>query len=303
MKSVKIREKQQERYKNLNVEGCTVLITSVNAGSVTGYPVAPKWENILVKGILNRGGKDQILFNETLKNLLYLSEWDTPNFEFVNGMVQPVRMDAANKTFLYPLKFNFGGIINLDGSDELTLEFTVGAGTYDVNVDENASFLQFDVIEGVGLEVHTPYIKSRVIEANQSNPQFDLGDSVMEILIANYDKTNMYNSTAVLNNISIDSDKWSRNDSYEEMISRNFGQFNDFIQGFSRYQSFRIYSGYELDAVKINLSLNTANVAASQNVVLWYSFETNNQIVTKAAHKAKKFRDINNLKGQFVKAA
>lgn len=304
MKTVRYTEKQQERYKNMNVQSASILIQMTTKNGYSQSQLVPNYENIQVKGILNRHGKDSILFNESLKNLLYLSEWDSPIFEFLKGVSNPLLLDGPNvsgiDTYVLPLKFEFGGIINLDGDDELTLEVTCSSGSFNtVGVDETKSFIQFDIVEGVGLEVHTPFIKSRTIEANQSNPSFDLGDNVMEIVIANYDKTNFLKSQAVINNISVDSDKWSRNDSYEEMICRNFGQFTDYIQGSTRRQSFRVYSGYELDGVKLNLNLNTSNVNPSQNHILWYCFETNDKLVTKAAVKHKKFYEKNNRKGQF----
>jgi hypothetical protein len=303
MKSVRVRETQQERYRDVNATGVVVAITTY--GTISNAATLLKYENIQFKGILNRGGKDHILFNETLKNLVSLSEWDSPMWEMMTGIASPVVLAgsyiAANSTFLIPLKFDFGGIINVDGSDELTIECRIGDASFNTaQLDETKCFIEFDIIEGVGLETTTPYIKSRTIEANQTNPTFDLGDNITEILIANYDKgIDMTTANSVLNNISVDSDKWSRNDSYAEMIARNHSQFTDFIQASFRGQSFRIYSGYELDNVKLNLNLNAANVAASKNFILYYCFETNDHTVTKAAVKHKKFFHMNNKKGQF----
>lgn len=302
MKTVKIGETQQERYKDVNTTGIAVAITLSGTSGVTATHV--NYENISFKAILRRGGRDLILFNETLKNLISLSEWDTPIWDMMKGNANPVVLTGAlstvNSIYLIPLKFDFGGILNIDGDDELTIQCKVGAGSFNTtNFTEASCFVEFDIIEGVGLEVQTPYIKSRVIEAGQSNPTFDLGDNVDEILIANYDKVDMLGATSVLNNISIDSDKWSRNDSYAEMIAKNYAQFSDFVQAIYRYQSFRIYSGYELDGVKLNLNLNSANVAASKNYILWYCHETNDDLVTKAGVKSKKFYHLNNKKGQF----
>jgi hypothetical protein len=301
MKTVKYRETQQEKFKDINVTGMTVALTL--DGTLSNSKTIVDYTAITVKAVLRRGGRDLVLFNETLKNLVSLSEWDSPIWEWLNGNTNPLVLSGAllaPAVMLVPIKFDFGGIINVDNDDELTIQVRLGEGCFSATQTTQANcFAEFDVIEGVGLEVETPYINSRVIEAGQSNPTFDLGENVKEILICNYDKVDFKTATAVLQDMSIDSDKWSRNDSYSEMIARNFAQFHDTIQATTRYQSFRIYSGYELDNVKLNLKLNSANVAASQNYVLWYSFTTSDNLVTKAAVKSKKFAAINNRKGQF----
>ncbi len=303
MKTVKYKETQQERYKDINVTGLTTAIV-LDGLPMSNPATLVDYTAISVKAVLRRGGRDLVLFNESLKNLVSLSEWDSPIWEMMNGLAGPIFLAGSaitsTSTILIPIKFDFGGIINVDGDDELTIQVKASEGCFSSTQAVPANcFIEFDVIEGVGLETETPYINSRVIEAGQSNPTFDLGDNVKEILIANYDKTNFLSSTAVLVDMSIDSDKWSRNDSYNEMLTRNQAQFQDVIQSLYRYQSFRIYSGYELDRVKLNLKLNSPNVAASKNYVLWYSFETNDHVVTKAAVKHKKFTHLNNKKGQF----
>jgi hypothetical protein len=277
----------QMSIRNKSIDGFT--FTPFLKAGVGGFNLGFEWVNstaFQLKGVLRRGGQEITLFNETLKNLVLLSHLRNNVYyaldPFGNGFVY---QNLASTEGILPMRFDFGGCLNLVGDDEFIISWQLNSGFFNpaVNIDTAQSYISLDETETDEIEYITPITYTQVIEANQTNPTYSLGDNVLNIILANYDKPSFLTSEKVVNSLKLTSDKLSKDDSYNEIVTKAISYYPTIAEAGNRYQNWIVYQGVEeLDNVQLNLNLQTANVNASKNFVLVRRFITSSWLVTRA---------------------
>lgn len=270
---------------NKTINGYTVtLYPTSNSGGFSGTVHDTTALNL--KGILKRNGGSVEMFNTSLKNLVTLGYIKNPAFEYIQspGAVFTQAISGSVVTGIVPLRFDFGGVINLIGADEFVLEWQLNDGFWGSSVNQSSSSIEIDECDDIGEEYFTPVTKVIVIEANQQNPTYSLGDNVIAIVLANYDKATAMANIAVMNSISLNSKTLTKNDTYREVLNKNLNYYSNSTEGAMRVQNFILYQGdEELDNVSLNLNLNPSNVTAAENFILYRAFVTNDWLVTRAS--------------------
>jgi hypothetical protein len=286
--------------KNKWIDGFT-LATQVKASSTVPFCVFDP-EQLTLKATLRRNGQEIEMFNHTLKNLVILSHLRTTTYRSLNPNFF-IALDVMNTIGLNTLRFDFGGPLNLIGDDELLLEWSLNSTYFQSGIDSANSFISLDETECTDVEYFVPITRSKVIEGSQDNPSYSLGDNVMSIVIANYDKASIYTADSVIKTLRLKTEKFAKNDTFNELLAKGVSYYSDINEFFARYQTFQVYSGAdELDGVELNLSLNSANVTSSKNYVLWRTFYTDNWLVTRATTISEQMNQKADKKGTFNSA-
>lgn len=302
MRQIQQGKSDFETYKNRSFSGFSIplYMQALNVNeTIDGGDFVKKLQNVIVKGTLTRGGKEELVLNDNLRNILYLLEIDHPSFEYIrtgSTELMTLRAQAAGVKHLafVPLQINLGSVINLKGNDTFKMEVSVNDGFFGNRVDTAASYLQMDMMDAVGVEYVTPVLKSLVIPATTEVFSEDLGDGVCQVVIANYDKTAKTSDVQVLITADLNSDKMSLNDNYLELNSKGLWNQVDKDAYTEKRQNYQLYKGLELNKVNINLQLNSANVAASMNYILFKKYITNQTLVERAFNMKAK-HDFENL--------
>lgn len=283
-----------QTFSNMVIDSFTVtLFPQSNVGGFAGAVHDTTALNF--KGTLYRHTKEGAqpieLFNTTLKNLVTLTHIKTAAFEYIQspGAVFTQAVSAGPVVNgIVPLRFDLGGILDLDGDDKLVVEWILNDGFWGASVDQANSSIEVDECRAIGEEYFTPKTNVIVIQASEQNPSYSLGDNVMNLVIANYDKATALSNVAVINSLSLNSRQLVKNDSYREIVNKNLNYYSNSTEAAVRIQNFIIFQGEnELDALSLNLNLNTSQVAASKNFILYGSFMTSDWLVTRAEQKYK----------------
>lgn len=289
-----------------------IMSNSVNGITLTLYAQAdtvnvPFSANLLnltavqVKCTLYRGNRSFTIFNDNLRNLYARSVYGSQVWKaFSTGDSSDVAYTlvaagvAAKQQVVLPIYIVLPGIINLKGSDKLITEVNLPSSAAGAGVDTSVSNILFDYMEGVGVEWAIPQINSQVIQANVSSFQQSLGSFVTSAWLFNFDKRSYLESDRVVSSMQLSSDKWQRVDEANELLTK--ASIQGYMPvGYDFYQSFLLYSGKELNNVNLSLNLNTNNVNASQNWIIWDSFQTDPAVVKRAISMQRR-HDAENVK-------
>jgi len=285
------------RNKSISGFSFAVLITT-GSGAPSAAPIDP--DKFQLKATLNRKGFEGVeLFNTTLRNLVLLGYLENVVFDMLGSYA----ILTTGSKYLVPLKISLGGPLNLKADDELTVEWQLGDGFFVAASDVVAatSSIQLDEIETTETEYFIPLTKVKVIEQGQSNPTYGLGDNVLRIVFRQDDKTTTLTADAVINNISLQTKQGlTKNDNYNEILVKNFALYPTVAEFAARKQNFVLYTGEdELDGVQLALNLNSTNVNSSKNWILWNTFITSDELVTRGAMIDEKKSIESDKKGSF----
>lgn len=266
------------------IDGFTtsIFVTS-GGGAFTGN--LHDLTQLTFKGVLKRNGQETVLFQNTLKNLLIMSLLLNPLYYHIAVPTAFVNQNAGATTGIVPFRFDFGSPLNLIGDDKFTLEWQLSTTFFPSgsNISTSASYIQLDTCETTDIEYETPIFRSIVVEANQQDYNYSLGDNVMAIIFANYDKTDVLSTSAVINQMQLNSDKVNKQDNYNELITKAYSYYPTLAEADLRLQTFLFYqSNIELDNVNLNMQYNTTNVNSSKNFILVRSFVTSEWLRTRA---------------------
>lgn len=291
------------RIRNKSIDGFTMAVIYGGSGNLSN--IATDLTQLQLKGTLRRNGSEVVMFNSTAKNLLIMSLILNPLYYYI-AVPSVIQNTVAGPTQgVQPFRFDFGGAINLIGNDEFILEWQLNSTFFAAtNLSLSASYVQIDECETTDIEYFTPIFTTQVIEANQQNPSFSLGDNVLSVILANYDKTDYLTTTAVVNNIKLSGKSGgfnvSKNDNFFELMVKSASYYQTIAEAAVRLQNWILWSGGdELDGASLDLNLNTANVTSSKNFVLTRSFITSDWLVTRGLElKARKDASADN-KGNY----
>lgn len=287
---------ERQSFKNVSIKGLSLPIYIKHASTNTAF-ASGMWDPTLATIQINllRNGVKTPIANDTLSNLIALTGYSKPVFEYLKDTsknIQTVAAAVGVKAEGYmPLIMDFGSVINLKGSDELIVDITINSGFFSATLADTTgtvNYMQLDYIPGVGLEYFTPVFRQEVIQTNQTNPSFDLGDNVTRIVLYNVDKTDTLTASQVATQVNISSNKLSSNDTVQELYTKKRDLFVNDADAAIRKQSYMLHDGSDLDNVRIDLTLTGANVNASKNFVLYRSFFTSIGQIKSAKQRAAK---------------
>jgi hypothetical protein len=234
---------------------------------------------VLAKIHLNRGGQLHTLVADKIKPLVIESAYRRASFQHVKPLnptyTQLIVQGAAIKNLvMQTLYIDLGTPINLRGDDKLQVQLDSMNNLFSNNIDVTGSFIEADMEEAVGYETFTPIIQTKTVQAGESRIQLDLGDNVQEVMWVNTDKTTQTEGDKVIEQFSIATDRWSKTDNYRELIASRAEDFRFLTESDERAQTFSLLKGEDFDNVRLDVTLNPANVAAGKNIIVVRSFMT-----------------------------
>lgn len=258
---------------------------------------------IFLKLNLVRGNEVHQLFSENLKVLASLDNYKTcvwnvlqENADFSSsGFITVTKGASTKEQMIIPIIITFGGVINLRNDDKLILEVSTTSSTINsTNLNATTSVLELDLLESIGIETVLPQIKTKLIEASQSEVKFTPGDDITELMLLNLDKATITDADQIVNFCTVTSDKFATSDNYRQLLAKRYVQFETATYANDRNQTFMLIpnTGVEHDSVKVDLSLQTGNVTSSKNYFVYRTFKTSQKILalaglTEQKHMAK----------------
>lgn len=256
---------------------------------------------ITVKVDLIRGGRTFNLCNDDLRTLVLATNFDngTANSLLISRASDPIpfvnvaHAAAVKAEVTLPLLINFGAPINLRGEDRLAIEIKVGSSAVSSDISKGStSYFEVDAIDCVGVEHFTPYLNSITVKSGEDRQTFNLGNNVQHVHFLNFDETTLLSADNVIDQVSINTDKFSVvRKNYDLVVNRAY-QFPTATEANYRAQSFELLEGEDFDNVKLDFTFKSSNLAASKNKIVYKSFYTDARLlelagVTKQMHQEK----------------
>ncbi len=258
-----------------------------------GATLMPAMQNVRITGTLRRGGRERVIFSDTLRALLLESNFMTTGECVYNdgaGIVMSIVGGVTN--FFIPGIIDLKMPINLKGDDEFVVEANMSSSWIPTG-GTASSYMDFQWRDDIGVEKYIPRINSRSIQAGSTKWDEDLGDNVTQVSFISIPPTAVGGSfltdaTAVITNLKISSDRYDVNDNHYAMIARRQTLFETKATAENRYRSFQYPFEKECDQVRVEMLLNSANVAAGEQVVMWRSFEIDPGTYIRSEHMEAK---------------
>lgn len=289
MKNIEINKTEKLEVKNKSISGlvCPVYVKhTTNATAFTGNILDTS--KAIVKVTLKRGKQSVLVApNLSLDKLIALNGIELPHWNLINGATSSTEVLVAQDTGVKEerrinLVIPFGSTINLQGDDRLEVEVTINSGFFANTCDTSLSFMQIDVIEGVGVEEFVPVFNSVVVPDNEDNQSFSLGDNVTRVVWFNTDKTAITTAEQIIQTLDLVSDKYVRKDTNHMLHAKALALYPTVAEKTARYQSFLIYDGKDLDKVELSVSASGSDIAAGKNFILTRSFVTSPSLIARA---------------------
>lgn len=244
--------------------------------AVTNTPIAAGSfdpSKIQVKVYLKRGRHQIQICNDNLKVLATDSALGNALIGFVapgvnsTSIVTVAAAVGVDEQQMLPFKVDFGGVIDLQGGDELELTVTSQGNEYDATIDSTVSFVNFDFLDSCGVEKGIPVITCISVNTGDSNNTFDGGNGVTRIAFINLDKTDRLAASQVLQNVAISSDKLNLSLQYNS-LQTYFAGISDGFDYADCGQSMVLYDAKRrskyLNQTTVTASFTPANVNAGQ---------------------------------------
>ncbi len=276
---VKQGETKTFEFSNVSISGISldsfIQHTTANTAFVAGDGF--DYNNIDVNIQLHRNGRKHEIFHDNVLPALLASNFHKSTFQYLYnksgnpvGTVTLAAASGVDETAIVPAKLDFGGVVNLKGSDKITVEVRVGDSVL-TNADSSTSYITIDYIPGVGLEWETPVIKVVTVDDSQKKQTHSFGMNVTELTFINLDKTSNLVADQVIDNIDLDSDRLSLDLTDKELHAIRDTEFQAKGVGQERCQCFSLLRG-EVDECQIVVDYDTANLNGSKNFWVARSF-------------------------------
>jgi len=302
-KLITFGSKEPLEVSNKDIRGLNLSCQLVHNTNNTDFVDADlDLSKITVEVVLQRAGKTFTIATGNVRDLVSFSNYKNELFLGARAFTGILRTTLAKDTSVkttcvVPLNIDFGGIINLRGSDKLTVNVEAQSGAINsTNVNSSTSKVYFEFKEGIGLEYGTPYLKVQYIPVNQSLFSVPAGDNVTKAVLLNFDLavTNYLSSTRPVSSVVMKSDKLNSSRTFDELLADQFVALLDADDAPIRGQNYLLHDGVELDKCTIEVNLVSANVTADKNCVVWSSFYVDERLIVLAAQREAKHaeRDV-----------
>ena len=288
--------------KNTRVTSQTISAFSVKAflyanafvgGDTTFGSSKLDFSKCTIKAILNRKGQDHILFQDNLKIIGLASNLNTRGqLAFYQDHDHLIKLGdgKALVSFNIPL----GGPIKIADDDYVYVEVTNQDGLFDAAYI-NSSFLEVKPVKAIGYETFIPQIKSYNIQAGTTSDVYSLGDNVIRTALLNYDKLDF--QTPIVQNINFASDKLNDGFTFADLCLMKEASFpklpvnlsTDAATILESDQSFMLTDFHQVfNQLILNCQFDGAQVLASKNYLVVWSYKTDWTILQKAENLQKK---------------
>lgn len=306
---LKQNENRSQAVVNETVNGVNIIATLVSSVVNTTIPdnqyrtgTGFDPSNVTIQVDLMRNGMRKAIIPATNLALLAAYHCITKEFEYWHKGRQTVAPATGVYAQVQRVIFiPFGGHINVKGDDQLIITCQVNKSTYGAGVDASQSVIQVEQNQSIGIETALHTLNFQAIQASQFKDQFNLGDNVLDIALISFqaDATKEIWQTASLSSDRLD---WTKNDGelFLQDLSNFDAVFNPTYSSTGRpyYPHNRlIHANKEIDKAKLIVSLNSGNVNASENFVVWTSFDQTVEQIQKAVNMSNKHaeRDVQKI--------
>lgn len=270
--------------------------------------------NVNIKVLLKRNGQQHMIMQD---NFLILGTYNTllrGYHEFLEGENLKYHASGVKAIVQRTATLQFGGPVRVGMGDELITELTVADSAVTSNIDTSVSYVEFFHNKCVGYEHGLYTTISTVVPTGSSNETFNPGDNTTCIAMLNFDKNDL--SAPVITSLSLSSDKLDDTWTFAKLVALRPKQYD--MLGRKRWgtslpisasspsvveglpflpQSFVLYQGFkegsDLDGARVDVSFNTANVAASQNFICYTRYITDRTTIDKAIKRQAKHTSEN----------
>lgn len=294
---IKHLELKNQTFRNIKFNGLSVncfLNGLANAGSTS-----VDFSKSILKVILTRDNKPHVIYQGNLKILGLASTVDTLS-QMSFGTTLPMGQElVAGQQDLVSFEIPLGGVIDLHDNDEIYLEVQNTAGLFTNQALEASSYLEIKPIKCYGVERFIPQIRTWVIQANEQSNQYMIGDNLIKLVFLNFDKNNFQQN--VINNLIFSSDRLDETYTFADLVRRKLTRYGkqlipythaDVSLDIQEDQTFCITDFHEeYDAVTLDMQFNAANVTASNNYLVAWTYYTDWTILNKAAEKDQKHNE------------
>lgn len=296
-------ERKEFTLNNIKLDGFTLnLKLTSSIFSHSPQNVSVDFSKTMLKVILKRDGQQWTIIQDDLRvlglscNLFTFSR--RAFFQDHNWHIPLVYSTAAiNGVSILPFDIDFGGTLDIKGTDELLVELTLDGQIFSANINPALSFLEIKPRKSVGFERAVPYIRSYGIAAGERRRTFDLGNMVTACYLINLDQLTVVNP--VVSSVTLTSKQFNETFSLSDLVNTRYsnrpdpgldptasiGQHDEFDQ------CYELFKDVELDAVKVDIQFNPANVIANNNLLVVRSAYTD--VKTLIEHDAKVLKEQN----------
>lgn len=271
---VNFGERETIKLKNTNVDSVNIAVFAKHTTNNTAF-AAPLLDakEVTVKATLFRNKKRHILFNGTLAPLLMAGNFNNAGFDVVldeaTNIVTLATDTSVKEEAIQPIQLKFGGVLNLDGSDELHIELNSTTSAAGTGVDTSTSYIDFNYNEAIGYEIGIPYLDAHSVSNNKERVQLSLGSGVSYVHFINFDKTTNLAADEVIRTLNMSSDRLNIFDDKKELDVKRLSQFQSLTLSNARNNCYQLHGGEgAADNVDLDLLLNSANVVSSNNYVV-----------------------------------
>lgn len=241
-------------------------------------------DKVHVNCLLFQDGKEITIFSGQLQPLAMESAFFDSEWDNCNPFFKTVYSKGANG-FLQIASVDLGGIINLRDDDKIVLEVRVQGDA--IKGFDNSSYLDCDVVEGIGLQYTTPQITSQAVGNGESKYQHSVGDNTTAVTFINSDINSVDESTSPIVTARLYSDRYDVNDDWSDLVQKRVKQLTTNAQQDTRGASFSILNS-PVDKCRVEFDLNPSQVNTSENYVIYRTFSTCATLVGKAKRRASK---------------
>ncbi|HVW94944.1 MAG TPA: hypothetical protein VHA56_03165 [Mucilaginibacter sp.] len=293
---IKHLELKNQTYKNIKLNG--LAIKCFLNGAAGSGATSVDFSKSTIKVILTRNEIPHVIFMDNLKILGLASNIDNLDQQAFATNVAMGEQLVTGETALVSFKIPFGGVIDLCNDDQIYIEVQNLAGLFTDDALEAASYLEIKPIKCYGVEKFIPNVRTWVIQANEQSNQYMIGDNVIRLCFLNYDKTDFKSS--VLQNVIFSSDRMDETYTYADLVANKMSRYGrQLIPHADADQSVNIQEDQsfvltdfreEYDAVQLDIQFNAANVTASNNYIVAWTYKTDWTILKKAADKEAKYQ-------------
>jgi len=275
--------------RNVTTNGILVTVYLAAAAANTAITPATFTRNeVNLKVELKRNKTNQAVMND---NLQVLGLYNAKNYglrDWIAGNKMNIAAAGVVEDMILNVFIQYGGHINLKGEDELVVQMKCGTNAFGVAYSQANSYIEFDANRSVGYEDGVPVTSATVVQANITNEKYYPGDHCAKIMFLNFDKDNITNQ--VINTCNISSDRFDMSMNFYSMWNRDRNvllparmeeRFTTaaydpaaFVFGYQQAypQTVCLFSSVDGDStinnVAIDISYQSAQVAASQNYVV-----------------------------------
>jgi hypothetical protein len=304
---VKSGESRQDTLRSGTYDGITFIANIQAAAADTALAASDfKPGSVSVKTLLKRNNKTHVVFQDTLLLLGTFNSVLKGYHEFVNGIDKVYKASGVKAVKLRPVTLKFGSPLRINPGDELFIEVTPAqSGTWGANADAGASYIEFYANPCVGYEVGVPSTVAEVIQANASKQSFNPGNGITDIAILNFDKDKL--DSEVVSNLQLASDRLDLNLTFNQLLAHHLQQYDnmpawrtgttlpttlagqDVFRGLDFIpQTYVLTKNIELAQVRLDISFNSANVASSQNYIVYRQIVTDKKTIVESIERQQK---------------